>query len=36
VDEVVDGMGSDGHWGTGTTLVKVEWKLKEEVVPTAE
>lgn len=35
VDEV-DGMGSDGRWGTGTTSAKVERKLDEEVVPTAE
>jgi hypothetical protein len=37
VDEAVDGMGSDGRWGTGTTSAKVERKLLEEdVVPTAE
>jgi len=34
--EEVDGMGSDGRWGTGTTSAKVERKLEEEVAPTAE
>lgn len=37
VEEVADGIGSEGRWGAGTTSAKVERRLEdEEVVPMAE